>query len=78
MRSRRVAMDATRNIVINGKMPSSDAPIGVEGPGAAVEHVPQQGEHHARHHDHQGDGARVVAQLAQHAGGGGEGAGGRS
>lgn len=48
---------------------------GVEGAGAAVEDVAEQEEHHARDEQHQGDGARVVAELAQDSGCGGEGAG---
>ena len=48
VRSRRVAMEVTRNIVIIGKMPSSEAPMLSKVRGSAVEDVAEQGEHHAR------------------------------
>ena len=75
VRSRRVAIEVTRNIVISGKIPRSEAPMESKVVRAAVEDVAEQEQHHAGDEQHQRDGARVVAELAQDAGGGGEGAG---
>src|SRR5690606_8525191 len=55
--------------------PEEGGPDGVEDACAAVEDVAEQQEHHAGDEDHQGDRARIVAELAQDPGGGGGGAG---
>ena len=74
MRSRRVATLVTMNMTTNGKTPSSAGPIRSKMSTGQVGVDPgEQAEQHARHHDHQGDGAVVAAQLAQDAARGGEG-----
>ena len=52
---------------MNGKMPSSGAPMRSNVPGCAVEHVAQEHLEQARHDEQQRDGARVAAQLQQDA-----------
>ena len=52
---------------MNGKRPSSGAPIALEAPGVPSNSVRSSTTSSARHDDQQRDRARVAAQLAQHA-----------
>ena len=67
VRSRSIVIEVTRNITMNGKSPSSGAPICWNTGRVAVEDVLEQHQQDGRHDEQQRDRARVVAHLAQHA-----------
>ena len=52
---------------MNGKRPSSGAPIRSNDGGVVDEEVLEQRDEHARHDEEQSDGARVAPQLPEHA-----------
>ena len=66
MRSRSIVIDVTRNIVTNGKRPSSGGPT-CWNTGAAAEELLQQRLEQARHAEDERERARVTTELRKHA-----------
>ena len=67
VRSRSIVIDVTRNIVTNGKSPSSGAPTCWKTGERSGEQLLQERLEQARHADDQDDRARVAPQLREHA-----------